>query len=99
LTFSGSGGSACENAEQGNGPITISATGDDSVKCPTLTGRYIRVLSHVDVTAAGGCTINGVPAQISFTFQGGFVPTNPGEGVTSPVTSAIFAGAVAVFPA
>jgi hypothetical protein len=99
LTFSGSGSSGCESAEQGSGSLTISAKGDDSVSCPTLTGTYIRLLSHVDYTAAGGCTINGVPAQISFTFQGEFAPTNNGGGVTAPITDATFAGAVAVFPA
>jgi hypothetical protein len=99
LTFSGSGGSACESAEQASGTITLSAQGGSSVRCPSLTGHYVRLLAHVNLTAAGGCTINGVPAQISFTFQGEFVPTNSGGGVTTPVTDATFAGAVAVFPA
>ncbi|MDX6670069.1 MAG: hypothetical protein QOI91_432 [Solirubrobacteraceae bacterium] len=99
LTFSGSGGSGCESGSSGSGNLTLTATGDGSVYCPSLGGSYARVATDVQVSAGGGCTINGVPAQILFNFHGEFVPTNTGGGLTAPITDASFAGAVVVLPA
>jgi hypothetical protein len=99
LTFSGSGGSTCESASSGSGSLTLSATGDGSVRCPSLTGSYTRAATDVQVTLGGACTINNVPAQVVFAFHGEFAPTNSGGGITAPITDATFAGAVIVLPA
>lgn len=102
LSITANGGSDCETATTGAGDITVWASGTSAVgrlECGPLAGTFTRVLTDVTVTVNGDCVINDFPAiRIAFVAKGEFVPTTPGEGLTSPVTAALFAGAFAVLP-
>lgn len=93
----GSGGSPCELATGGNGSLTVYATGvnvlGSTVGCGPLQGTYLREGTTVVISVAGQCRINTVATEggVTFSATGEFAPTAPGQGVTSPVTSAAFA--------
>jgi hypothetical protein len=103
LTITASGGSDCERASTGDGALTVWAEGTNDLgqelSCGPLDGTFTRVATDVTLTVSGDCEINDFDAfRISFVAHGEFVPTNPGGGLTEPVTEATFAGAFTVFP-
>jgi hypothetical protein len=100
VTLTGSGGSICETASHGDGPLTISAAGQvgtgSSVSCPNLVGSFIRVLTQVTALVSGTCTVNGyATASVTFVGTPQFVPTD-GGGATTPIRNAQFAGPFSV---
>lgn len=93
--ITGSGTGDCANALAGSGSLSVSITGtgptNGNINC-SLTGGYARVLSDVGVAVAGSCTINGLTTgNVNFRGQVAF-RADPGQGLTSPVTHAVFAG-------
>jgi hypothetical protein len=66
-----------------------------------LSGGYVRFGTHVHATVSGVCTIDSfVNKLITFQVEGEFYTPDPtkGNGITQPITSAAFAGAVTVEP-
>jgi hypothetical protein len=66
-----------------------------------LNGGYVRFGTHVHATVSGVCTIDTfVNKLITFQVEGDFYTPDPtkGNGITQPITSAAFAGAVTVEP-
>lgn len=103
LDIAADGGSDCERASTGDGALTVWASGQnplgDELTCGPLTGTFTRIAGDVVIVVTGDCAINGVDAfSIIFNASGLFTPTNPGGGVTEPVTTASFVGAFAVSP-
>lgn len=101
LVISGTGHGDCANASAGSGSLTITGIGTGeggSIRCD-VNGHFVRVLSHVDLALPGTCTVNSLPvANVMFRSEVEFRP-DPGQGVSSPVTHAIFAGYFSLLPA
>lgn len=108
VAVTASGGSASENAAGGTGTVTITAlAGTDPTGAtialaasPAPTGHFLRLGTNVDVELRFSVTIT---PPIGPAITGGtivtlrsaqFVPTS-GNGVTTPVTAATFAGSYA----
>lgn len=93
FTFTGSGTGDCANATAGSGTLQADVTGrgptGGTLDC-SITGRFARVLSVVDATMTGPCTINNFATGTAvFRVQALFRP-DPGQGLTTPVRHAIF---------
>lgn len=105
ITLTGSGGSSnCETTGLGAGTLTVAAHGvgptGSRIDCNSLTGGFIRIGTEVQVSVTGNCVINQFAAgTVTFLAVVQFVPTNPGGGVTTSVTTAAFAGNFVVIPA
>lgn len=111
IQASGSSGSASLSIE--TGAISATATGSQPVSptqgymsCsltdPLLNG-YGRVATTVEVSITGSCNINGFTQNLTWVVVGEFAldPTNPrnGNGISGPIYTADFVGAVQVYPA
>jgi len=93
FTFTGGGTGDCANATAGSGTLYAQVTGrgptGGRLDC-SVTGRFARVLSVVDATMVGPCTINSFATGTAvFRVQAVFRP-DPGQGLTAPVRHAIF---------
>lgn len=93
FTFTGGGTGDCANATAGSGTLHADVTGrgptGSTLDC-SVTGRFARVLSAVDATMTGPCTINNFATGTAvFRVQALFRP-DPGQGLTTPVRHAIF---------
>ena len=103
ITLSGGGGSTCENAGTAAGTsLTINAIGvgptGSRVSC-SLAGSFVRVAAAVLVDVSGSCSVNYHPAgRVRFLAEVVFTPT-VGDGITSNIRAASFAGAFSVIPA
>lgn len=105
----GSGSSSCESASTGGGNLTLttvkgtSAT-EGSLNCAdpatgtVLRGTYVRVYTDVSALLHGVCSINDHPSPVTFAFHGEFLPSSAGQGITSPVSQAVFTGPFTVIP-
>jgi hypothetical protein len=109
VDLQGTGSSICESASTGGGNLTLTTVkgvgpNEGTISCAdpatgtTLRGTYVRVYTDVSALLHGSCTINGHAATVTFAFHGEFVPTSPGQGLSSPVSSATFTGPFAVIP-
>lgn len=100
--LSGYGDGDCANALAGSGTLNVVVEGHNTFggafHCD-LTGGFARSLSDVQIAVAGNCTINGlVTGRVNFRSEVQFRP-DPGQGLTTRVTHAIFAGYFTVTPA
>lgn len=106
VTITGTGASGCESYTLGGGTVTLTLNGTNqttksTLTCPTLSGGYTRVLSHMTLILGGNCTVNRFAQGIvHFVSQLEVVPiADGGASVTAPITSAMTAGAFAIAPA
>jgi len=105
INVNANGGSSCENTQGGSGSVNVTSCTAGAVALPpgatiscSLSGAFLRVgpiviiVSPISASLNGSCTINGSGANCSVSVAAVFVPT-AGNGVTTPITSAQFAGA------
>lgn len=101
FSLSGTGQGACANAVAGSGTLAVEVTGQGPtggrIHC-SLSGHFARVLANVEVALSGVCTINNNrTGNVIFRAQVLFRP-DPGQGLTTPVMRAVFAGFFTVTP-
>jgi len=106
INVNANGGSACENTQGGSGSVNVTSCTAGAVALPpgatiacSLSGAFLRVgpivIIQDQVSGAslhGSCSINGHGVTCWVHVGAVFVPT-AGNGVTTPITSAQFAGA------
>lgn len=100
--LSGTGSGDCANALAGSGRLNVVVDGRNrtggTIYC-NLLGGFARLLSDVQIAVAGNCTINGLTTgRVNFRSEVQFRP-DPGQGLTTRVTHAVFAGYFTVTPA
>ena len=102
LGVTGSGGSICEDVTRGGGTVTVtvvsylSFAGAAGMSCGPLTGPYFRFGPHVILQVLGPCSIGGAPPTTTgVVVVGEFLPSNPGDGLIHPITSAVFVASYA----
>jgi hypothetical protein len=92
-------GSSCDTTNKGSGPLTATANGSaggTTVSCPALSGSFSRTATNVTVSVSGTCTVTDKKGSASIAQKlniavSEFIPTK-GNGITTPVTGASFAG-------
>lgn len=113
VTMVGRVTNSCEGTTAGSGTLELTdvkgsgLTPGNSLNCadptavpPTkLTGGYTRNGTNVSAVLGGTCIITGTPAPVQVFFRGQFAATNPGAGVSEPITSGVFAGGFVISPA
>lgn len=104
VSLHGSGGGICENATSGFGSLTVTAEGvvattGSSLRCSTLQGSYIRVLTELTTVLYGNCSVNNFPLnRVTFIAEVNFLPDNPTTDPDEPIWTATFQGAFTVSP-
>lgn len=110
MTGGGNSDISCESYSSGGGVLTVALRGHneltgstldcrddygDPVLSRSLTGRYVRILSDMQVVLSGRCLVNGIgTGWITFLAEIQAVPTDlaGGEGTTRSVVSLTTAG-------
>lgn len=104
LTVTGAGVGPCDSMTLGEGTLDLRVTGRNpdtgsEVECPTVSGRYARVLSDLSLQLFGSCTVNRYgTGVVLLTGRLEFVPNGVGAGVLTSVSTATVTGAFAVVP-
>jgi len=98
----GSGGSNCENAGFASGSVTVTVVSyanivGSGVSCPAMAENYLRVGPNVLLQGSGDCTLDGRSTPgVQLLVDGEFAPSSVGQGVTGPITGAVFAAGFAL---
>lgn len=104
LTVTGEGVGPCDSMTLGEGTLDLRVAGRNAetgseVDCPTLTGRYARVLTDMSIQLFGSCTVNRYGTGVVLLVgRLEFVPNGAGSGILTSVSTATAAGAFAVVP-
>lgn len=102
FVLTGTGIGDCANAVAGSGTLSLHVEGSvpntgSSLTCD-VAGTFARVLSDVSVAVSGTCRINGFTVgNVNFRGQTEFRP-DPGQGLTTEIHHATFAGYFTVTP-
>jgi hypothetical protein len=93
------GSNGCEFVQQGNGPLSVTyafgtnATGLGYFTCNTMAGQYNRLGNIVLLGVSAPCQVTGAPQGTLIANTVGVLQPTQGDGVTTNITKAAFAGA------
>lgn len=104
IEVTGSGSGLCESMTSGDGVLSVRLTGHNpttgsEVECPSLSGRYGRVLSDTTVHLTGECSVNRFGlGVVLFVGRVQVVPTGAGAGVLTSASTADTVGPFVIVP-